>query len=161
LLNNQLFPALLLLVSLLTACHGTTGGGNAEVNMQSSKSQQNHPQPLTYSTKSYVLAEPVHGRNLKISISAKEKNLYIANCNQFIVVALYKRGSENPVWGGSSNACSSQSIIIPAKSTLSFIVPTGENAPDLDTSTPYKANVFGVFQVPRELVTSNEFKLIP
>jgi hypothetical protein len=28
LLNNQLFRALLLLVSLLTACHGTTGGGN-------------------------------------------------------------------------------------------------------------------------------------
>jgi hypothetical protein len=134
-----------------------------------SKSQQNYAQPLTYSTESYVLAEPVHGRNLKISISAKEKSLYIVNCNESITVALYKRGLENPVWGGSSNACLSQSIIIPAKSTLSFIVPTGENAPDLDTSTPYKAQVFHVLQgsslkspsVPLELVTSNEFKLIP
>jgi hypothetical protein len=134
-----------------------------------SKSQQKSAQPLTYSTESYVLAEPVHGRNLKISISAKEKSLYILNCNEFIVVALYKHGSKNPVWGGSSNACLSQSIIVPAKSTLSLIVPTGKNAPDLDTSTPYKAQVFHVLQrldvkspsVPLELVTSNEFKLIP
>jgi hypothetical protein len=134
-----------------------------------SKSQQKPAQPLTYSTESYVLAEPVHGRNLKISIFAKEKSLYILNCNELIVVALYKHGSKNPIWGGSSPACLSQSIIVPAKSTLSFIVPTGENAPDLDTSTPYKAQVFHVLQgldvkppsVPLELVTSNEFKLIP
>jgi hypothetical protein len=133
-----------------------------------SKSQQKPAQP-TYPTKSYVLAEPVQGRNLKISISAKEKSLYIVNCNELIVVALYKHGSNNPVWGGSSPACLSQSIIVPAKSTLSFIVPTGENAPDLDTSTSYKAQVFHVLQglnikspsVPLELVTSNEFKLIP
>jgi hypothetical protein len=134
-----------------------------------SKSQQKPAQPLTYSTESYVLAEPVHGRNLKISISAKENSLYIVNCNKLIVVALYKHGSNNPVWGGSSPACLSQSIIVPAKSTLSFIVPTGENAPVLDTSTPYKAQVFHVLQgldfkspsVPLELATSNEFKLIP
>jgi hypothetical protein len=35
LLNNQLVCALLLLVSLLTACSGTNGGGNTEVSMQS------------------------------------------------------------------------------------------------------------------------------
>jgi hypothetical protein len=133
------------------------------------KSQQKPAQPLTYSTESYVLAEPVHGRNLKISVSAKEKSLYIVNCNELIVVALYKHGSNNPVWGGLSPACLSPSIIVPAKSTLSFIVPTGENAPVLDTSTAYKAQVFHVLQgldvkspsVPLELVTSNEFKLIP
>jgi hypothetical protein len=134
-----------------------------------SKSQQKPAQTLTYSTESYVLAEPVHGRNLKISVSAKEKSLYIVNCNELIVVALYKHGSNNPVWGGSSNACLSPSIIVPSKSTLSFIVPTGENAPVLDTSTPYKAQVFHILQglnvkspsVPLELLTSNEFKLIP
>jgi hypothetical protein len=35
LLNNQLVCAILLLVSLLTACNGTTGSGNSEVGMQS------------------------------------------------------------------------------------------------------------------------------
>jgi hypothetical protein len=133
------------------------------------KSQQKPAQPLAYSTESYVLAEPMPGRNLQISISAKVKSLYIVNCNELIVVALYKHGSDNPVWGGSSPACLSPSIIVPAKSALSFIIPTGENASVLDTSTPYKAQVFHVLQrldvqspsVSLELVTSNEFKLIP
>jgi hypothetical protein len=35
LLNNKLICALLLLISLLTACNGITGSGNSEISMQS------------------------------------------------------------------------------------------------------------------------------
>jgi predicted small secreted protein len=41
LLNNQLVYALLLLVSLLTACNGTTSGGSTEVGMQSNRPATN------------------------------------------------------------------------------------------------------------------------
>jgi hypothetical protein len=127
------------------------------------------PKPMVYSTTSQVLAEPLPGRNLKISITAKEKSLYIVNCNEHIVVALYAVNSNVPVWGGVSNACLSQSIIVPANSTLSFNIPIGEIEPVLATDITYKAQVFGVLQgldvksppVPLEMVTSNEFKLIP
>ncbi len=126
------------------------------------------PKQATYSTTTRVLAEPLPGRNLKISISAAEKSLYIVNCNEHIVVALMAKGSDVPVWGGVSNACLSQSIIVPAKSTLSFTIAIAETAPDFDASATYTAQVFGVHQgldvrsppVPHEHVTSNEFKWI-
>jgi hypothetical protein len=51
LLNNQLFRALLLLVSVLTACQGTTGGGNTEVNMQSNSPPTNTPSSPTAEAK--------------------------------------------------------------------------------------------------------------
>jgi hypothetical protein len=121
------------------------------------------------STATYVSAQPLAGRKVKISISAKEKSLYIANCNEQITVALFKNGSNIPVWGGASEACLSQSIIVPARSTLSFIVNTAESAPDLDTGKQYKAQIYDVLsgldfkspKVPYQLVTSREFKLIP
>jgi hypothetical protein len=117
----------------------------------------------------YVSAQPLAGRKVKISISANEKSLYIANCNEQITVALFKNGSNIPVWGGASEACLSQSIIVPARSTLSFIVNTAESAPDLDTGKQYKAQIYDVLsgldfkspKVPYQLVTSREFKLIP
>jgi hypothetical protein len=121
------------------------------------------------STATYVSAQPLAGRKVKISISTKEKSLYIVNCNEHIVVALFKYGSNIPVWGGASEACLSQSIIVPARSTLSFIVNTAESAPDLDTGKQYKAQIYDVLsgldfkspKVPYQLVTSREFKLIP
>jgi hypothetical protein len=121
------------------------------------------------STSTYVSAQPLAGRKVRISISAKERSLYIVNCNEQIVVALFRNGSNTSVWGGASAACLSQSIIVPARSTLSFIVHTADGAPDLDTGKPYKAQIYGVLRgldvkspkVPYQLVTSNEFKLIP
>jgi hypothetical protein len=121
------------------------------------------------STATYVSAQPLAGRKVKISISAKEKSLYIVNCNEHIVVALFKNGSNSPVWGGASEACLSQSIIVPARSTLSFIVNTADGAPNLDTGKQYKAEIYGVLRgldfkspkIPYQLVTSREFKLIP
>jgi hypothetical protein len=117
----------------------------------------------------YVSAQPLAGRKVKISISTKEKSLYIVNCNEHIVVALFKNGSNIPVWGGASEACLSPSIIVPARSTLSFIVNTADSAPGLDTGKQYKAQIYGVLsgldfkspKVPYQLVTSREFKLIP
>ncbi len=121
------------------------------------------------STNTYVLAQPLAGRKVRISISAKQRSLYIVNCNEHIVVALFKSGSNSPVWGGASDACLSPSIIVPARSTLSFIVNTADSAPDLDTGKQYKAVIYDVLRgldfkspkVPYRLVTSNEFKLIP
>jgi hypothetical protein len=120
------------------------------------------------STATYVSAQPLAGRKVRISISAKEKSLYIANCNEQITVALLKNGSNIPVWGGASDACLSQSIIVPARSTLSFIVNTADGSPDLDTGKQYKAQIYDVHRgldvkspkVPYQLVTSGEFKLI-
>jgi hypothetical protein len=65
-----------------------------------------------YATSSYVLAEPLPGRKLRISITAPDKSIYIVNCNEHIVVALFKKGSDIPVWGGASAACLSQNIVI-------------------------------------------------
>jgi hypothetical protein len=124
---------------------------------------------VPYSTSSYVLAEPLPGRKLKISITAPDKSIYIVNCNEHIVVALFKKGSDIPVWGGLSNACLSQNIIVPAKSTLSFVIPIGERAPDLALDISYTAQIFHVLtasdlkspDVSSDLITSNEFKLKP
>ncbi|SIR15692.1 hypothetical protein SAMN05421546_0016 [Solilutibacter tolerans] len=118
-----------------------------------------------YSTSSLVLAEPVPGKKLKISISTKDSSLYIVNCNEHIVVSVLTNNSTVPAWGGASNACLSQSIIIPRGSTLSFIV----TLPDLETDTVYTARVGGIHQGPDvrspqyapELTLSNEFKLLP
>jgi hypothetical protein len=121
------------------------------------------------STATYVSAQPLAGRKVRISISAKEKSLYIANCNEQITVALFKNGSNIPVWGGASDACLSQSIIVPAKSTLSFIINTADGSPDLDIGKQYKAQIYDVHRgldikspkIPYQLVTSHEFKLVP
>ena len=136
---------------------------------------KNHtPQPETfaleesspaYSTNTLVLAEPLPGKHVKISISARDSSLHIVNCNEHIVVSLLTKNSDVPAWGGATNACLSQSIIIPHKSTLSFVV----TAPDLGTETIYRARVGGIHraldvpspQYEPELTLSNEFQLKP
>ena len=136
---------------------------------------KNHtPQPETfaleesspaYSTNTLVLAEPLPGKRVRISISARDSSLHIVNCNEHIVVSLLTKNSDVPAWGGATNACLSQSIIIPHKSTLSFVV----TAPDLGTETIYRARVGGIHraldvpspQYEPELTLSNEFQLKP
>ena len=118
-----------------------------------------------YSTNTLVLAEPLPGKRVRISISARDSSLYIVNCNEHIVVSLLTKSSDVPAWGGATNACLSQSIIIPHKSTLSFVV----TAPDLGTDTIYMARVGGIHrgldvrspQYEPELTLSNEFQLRP
>lgn len=83
------------------------------------------PTPLFASapaTSTNVLAEPLPGKRVKISVTANDNSLYIANCNEHIVVSLRAVGSPDLSCGGASNACLSQSIIVPAKATLSFVM---------------------------------------
>ena len=116
-----------------------------------------------------VLAEPLPGRKVKISVTARDESLYIVNCNEHVVVSLRAVGAPHISWGGVSNACLSQSIIIPAKATLSFVVELSDGSPELDTTVRYTALVGGVHQsadirspqVPVERMTSNSFKIIP
>jgi hypothetical protein len=123
----------------------------------------------TITSNTYVLAEPLPARKIRVSITARDKSIYIVNCNEHVVVALQKHDTGMLVWGGVSNACLSPSIIIPAKSTLSFIVDvsTGSQQP-LDDG-PYTLQLYGgvtghdVRSTPIaiEWVTSNEFTLTP
>ncbi|AUX90491.1 hypothetical protein EGK58_012875 [Acinetobacter variabilis] len=116
-----------------------------------------------------VLAEPLPGRKVKISVTARDESLYIVNCNEHVVVSLRAVGAPHISWGGVSNGCLSQSIIIPAKATLSFVVELSDGSPELDTTVRYTALVGGVHQsadirspqVPVERMTSNSFKIIP
>ena len=116
-----------------------------------------------------VLAEPLPGRKVKISVTARDESLYIVNCNEHVVVSLRAVGAPHISWGGVSNACLSQSIIIPANATLSFVVELSDGSPELDTTVRYTALVGGVHQstdirspqVPIERMTSNAFKIIP
>lgn len=118
-----------------------------------------------YATNSLILAEPLPGKKVRISISAKDSSLYIVNCNEHIVVSLLTRNSNVPAWGGASDACLSQSIIIPRGSTLSFLV----EVPELGTEAIYAARVNGIHrgqdvkspQFAPELTLSNEFRLLP
>jgi hypothetical protein len=55
----------------------------------SSGTQQTLMAAEPQSTATYVSAQPLAGRKVRISISAKEKGLYIANCNEQITVALF------------------------------------------------------------------------
>ena len=119
-------------------------------------------------TSTNVLAEPLPGRKVRISVSATEHSLFIVNCNEHIVVSLKPAGSSQTAWGGATNACLSQSIIIPAKATLSFVITLDDGSPPLDPTVSYTALVGGVHaspdirspQVPPDRMTSNSFKLL-
>jgi hypothetical protein len=127
------------------------------------------PTKAARETSTNVLAEPLPGRKVKISVTANDGSLYIINCNEHIVVSLREVGSPDIAWGGVSNACLSQSIIIPSKATLSFVVSLNNGSPELDTSKRYTAIVGGAHPVadirstptPIERMTSNVFKIIP
>lgn len=118
------------------------------------------------------------GYKIRVSLTAPEKGLYIVNCNQAITVALFQKGSSNVAWGGFSNACLSQNIIIPAKATLSFTVDVSSGTdkavkrrmyPLLTNNGFYQLQVYHVLSgydlkspsIPTKLITSNEFQLIP
>lgn len=118
---------------------------------------------------SLVLAEPLPGWRVKVSITARDTPLSITNCNQHVVVALMREGSDVPIWGGESDACLSPAVIVPAQATLSVIVDIDASATGVDTATPYRAHVFGVLQgaqpdappVPHAQATSQPFQLLP
>jgi hypothetical protein len=125
--------------------------------------------PSQHTSTSLVVAEALPGRRLRISIGAREQALSIVNCNQHVVVALLEPDSHIPVWGGASDACLSQNIIVPAGATLSFELLIDDTALQANPSTSYRAQVFNVLQgsdpkgppVPAAQLTSNLFRLLP
>ena len=116
-----------------------------------------------------VLAEPLPGRKVKISVTARDESLYIVNCNEHVVVSLRAVGAPHISWGGVSFGLLSQRIIFPATAKLSFVLELCVGSPELDTTVRYTALVGGVHQsadirspqVPVERMTSNSFKIIP
>ena len=123
----------------------------------------------TYTTTSHVLAEPLPNKKVKISITAKEKSLFIVNCNEHITVALVEIGKTVPVWGGTSDACRSTDIVIPQGATLSFITTINDETQPLDVTKTYQAQIFHLGYNPQVTtkristadITSNPFKLLP
>lgn len=124
---------------------------------------------LEVTTSTYVKAEPIPGNKIRVSVTAPDKGLYIVNCNQDITTALFQKGSSVMVWGGVSAACLSPSIIIPAKATLGFTVDVSTRTDNPQANGPYQVQIYHVLSgydikstpIPSELVTSNEFQLIP
>lgn len=123
----------------------------------------------THNTTSYILAEPLPNKELRISITAKEKSLRINNCNESITVALFEKDKKDVVWGGVSDACRSLDMIIPQGATLSFITKIDDSSQPLDLNKNYQAQIFGLTYDPNITTNpitsaeslSNEFKLIP
>ena len=149
-----------LLVALVAGC---------TVNDSNSDKLAVEPAPATLTTTTDVLAEPLPGKQLRISVTAQGRTLFIVNCNEHIVVSLRAVGASDIAWGGASNACLSQSIIIPSGATLTFVVALSDGSPELDTNLSYTALIGGVHttsdirspQVPAEHMTSNVFKILP
>ena len=130
---------------------------------------ESKPVVPTYTTTSYILAEPLPNKQLRISITAKEKNLRINNCNESITFALFEKDKKDVVWGGVSDACRSLDMIIPQGATLSFITKIDDSSQPLDLNKNYQAQIFGLTYDPNITTNpitsaenlSNEFKLIP
>lgn len=159
------------LLLLLAACAPAPDGpvpGDTHQSPATTKAPAATTTPRHANTR-LVLAEPLPGRRLRISIRAREQALSIVNCNQHVVVALLTPDSDAPVWGGASDACLSPNIIVPAGATLSFDLHIDDTALQANPATSYRAQVFNVLQgagppsplLPAEQRTSNLFRLLP
>lgn len=153
----------------LVACSSPTPI-NSQANALSKAEVKSEVLPKPITSNSYVLAEPLPNKRLKISITAKDKNLFIVNCNQAITVSLYEARTKKHVWGGMTNDCLSQPIIIPNRATLSFEFPLTYEEKPLDFTTDYVAVVHSIYDkndfpkskpIVTEKATSNTFKLLP
>lgn len=154
----------------LFACANPMVSNNTPAQPKPSASTQTPIATPKYTSSSYVLAEPLPNKKLKISITAKDKTLYIINCNEDIPVSLYESKTRKYVWGGITNDCLSRPIIIPKLATLSFEFPIRYEDKQLDFTTNHIAGVGSIYDNPdfskskpvaKEKVISNEFKLIP
>lgn len=132
------------------------------------------PKPIT--SNSYVLAEPLAGKKVKISIMARDKSLFIVNCNEHIMNAIYDTQKPNALTQMTSNACRSDDVVIPAYATLSFVSDYSDSY-DVDgkkivlpTDKTYYVKVANINQKDKNYrnvplsetdITSNEFKLLP
>lgn len=117
----------------------------------------------------YVSAEPLPHKQVKISITATDKNLYLANCNQAIAPALIERDSEKIVWGGVSDACKSPDIVIKKGTRYDFIETINDNNSPLALDKYYQVRILGLnasLENPNSALSNTEktstvFKLLP
>ena len=122
----------------------------------------------THTTTSYILAEPLPNKKLRISITAKEKSLRINNCNESITVALFEKDKKDVVWGGVSDACRSLDMIIPQGATLTFERQITESHFPINLNGTYRVGTALSYnpnlknsEIAEDLRLSNPVKLIP
>lgn len=124
------------------------------------------PKPIT--SNSYVLAEPLAGKKVKISITAKDQDLYIRNCNAYIGINLIDKTNSQNNWGEVVTSCSSPNLIIPQGSTLTFErqiteshFPVNMNVTyQVSTGLSYNPNLKD-HEISDEKRLSNPIKLLP
>ena len=161
----------LLMVAMFAVTLLTCSVPSMQQSSNPATTSESKPAVPTYTTTStsYILAEPLPNKKLRISITAKEKSLRINNCNESITVALFEKDKKDVVWGGVSDACRSLDMIIPQGATLSFITKIDDSSQPLDLNKNYQAQIFGLTYDPNITTNpitsaenlSNEFKLIP
>ena len=118
---------------------------------------------------SMLTVKSLPGRRLRFTLTARETPLYIVNCNQHIAPSLFQAKSGRRVWGGASDACLSQNIIVPAKASLSFTTVITEEENEPLGGEPLFARVSGVLTSPdlqsapvdSKALTSTTFQLLP
>lgn len=117
----------------------------------------------------YVSAQPLPHKQLKISIHARDKDLYLANCNQAIAPALVERDSDSIVWGGVSDACYSPDMVIKKGTSYTFTETINDTNSPLALDKYYQVRILGLHDtlenpnsaLPNAEKTSNVFKLLP
>lgn len=124
------------------------------------------PKPMT--STSYVLAEPLAGKKVKISITAKDQDLYLVNCNAYIGINLIDKNNPNNNWGEVTNSCRSQDLIIPKGTTLTFERQITESHFPVNMNVTYQASTALSYnpnlrhhEISDEKRLSNPFKLLP
>lgn len=159
-------------VSLITAILAINLLACSSPSIEQSSNPTKTPEPITavqtYTTTSYVLAEPLPDKRLKISITAKDQDLYITNCNAYIGINLFDKANPQNNWGEVTNSCRSQDLIIPKGTTLTFErqitdshFPVNMNGSyQVGTALRYNPNLRNN-EISEELRLSNPFKLIP
>ena len=118
---------------------------------------------------SMLTVKSLPGRSLQFILTARDAPLYIVNCNQHIAPSLFQAESGKHVWGGVTDACLSQNIIVPANTSLSFTTVITENENEPLGGKPLFARVSGVLTGPdlqsapvdSKALTSDTFQLLP
>lgn len=152
---------------LLLGCSHTTSV-NSQANTLSRADDKQDISPKIMSN-SYILAEPLPNKKVKISITAKDKDLYIANCNNVIAPALVEKDSEKIVWGGVSDACKSPDIVIKKGTSYEFIETIHDKDASLSLNKYYQVRILPLNDswenphatLPNSAKTSQVFKLLP
>jgi hypothetical protein len=153
LLNNQLFSAFLLPLSLLISCQGTTGGGNTKVNMQSNNPPTNTPSIPAAEAKT---PPPATGKAVRVARWSRNPKLpaplaplngtlaIVNNClvvkygdvNTTVVVFPYR----NAVWNDAKRTFTYEGKVIRIGEPISL---TGQYLQNLDRLKEY-----GKYDVP-------------